>query len=139
MSRADEVDPQVGNGGQDHGPVLARLVAAGEAACRVDRQVEAAVGAETVGHAVRLVARHCGIKNKLGQFDQHFTSQAQSAAQQTVQMWAKDKPQYDKVKFLMGQLIQSGAAKRRCSLRLLHAGHSPVVQLPKCARLISSC
>jgi hypothetical protein len=52
-----------------------------------------------------------GIRNKLGQYDTHFAQQTRSAAEQTVTTWAKDKPHYDKVKLLMGQLIQSGAAQ----------------------------
>jgi hypothetical protein len=52
-----------------------------------------------------------GLKQKVGQFDQHFAQQTRTAAEQTVMSWAKDKPHYNAVKTLMGQLIQSGAAQ----------------------------
>lgn len=51
------------------------------------------------------------INNKLGQYDQRFTQQTSDAAQQTVLTWAKDKPHFDKVKVLMGQLINAGVVK----------------------------
>src|SRR5215472_4054363 len=50
-----------------------------------------------------------GLKQKIGQFDQHFATQTRSQAEQTVMTWAKDKPHYEKVRGLMGQFIQSGA------------------------------
>jgi len=50
-----------------------------------------------------------GLKQKIGQFDQHFATQTRSQAEQTVMTWAKDKPHYQKVRGLMGQFIQSGA------------------------------
>jgi hypothetical protein len=52
-----------------------------------------------------------GVSQKLGSYDAQVAQQTKSAAEQTVMTWAKDKPHYDKVKLLMGQLIQSGAAK----------------------------
>ena len=52
-----------------------------------------------------------GIKSRLGQYDAQFAQQTRQTAEQTVTAWAKDKPHYDAVKVLMGQLIQSGAAK----------------------------
>jgi hypothetical protein len=52
-----------------------------------------------------------GVNQKLGSYDAQVAQQTKSAAEQSVTTWAKDKPHFDKVKLLMGQLIQSGAAK----------------------------
>lgn len=50
-----------------------------------------------------------GIVNKIGQLDQDRVAQTQNAAQQTVMTWSQGKPHFEKVRQLMGQLIQSGA------------------------------
>lgn len=74
-------------------------------------------GAHTSGIPSELNTVLSGIVNRLDAYDQQSAAQTRAAAETSVMAWAKDKPHFEKVRQLMGQLIQSGAVPN------LESGH----------------
>lgn len=66
-------------------------------------------GAQPNGIPPELNTMLSGIVSRLDTYDQQSAAQTRAAAESSVMAWAKDKPHFEKVRALMGQLIASGA------------------------------